>query len=357
MRAAETLGAAAPRSASSSCTSSRTTSPRSRSTRSSATEREGLPRGPLPPPRRRAARRDPDGEAFAVGSRRWLPETRSSARRSTAHGTPTSPAGRSRRCSASSGSSASSSSPRTRAPSRPSRPRSRRSARALRRSTATPTAATSRLQEALAARHGVARRRGLRRLRAPTAASTCSARRCSTPATRSSAAGPRSRATRSTPPSRARRAVKVPLREGRYDLEALAAAVGPRTKLVYVCHPNNPTGTMNSAAELDALLERASRPACSPSSTRPTSSTSTEPDYPDAVERYLKAGRARRSCCAPSRRSTGSPGLRVGYAVAPADVCAAMAKLRRPFDLTTPRPGGGAREPRRPRRDRAPRAR
>src|SRR5439155_15141157 len=36
--------------------------------------------------------------------------------------------------------------------------------------------------------------------------------------------------------------VRVALHEHRYDLEALLAAVTPRTKLVYVCHPNNPTG-------------------------------------------------------------------------------------------------------------------
>src|SRR5207344_1847960 len=51
-------------------------------------------------------------------------------------------------------------------------------------------------------------------------------------------------------------AVQVPLRDDRYDLEALLAAVTERTKLVYVCHPNNPTGTMSSRAELDAYFER-----------------------------------------------------------------------------------------------------
>src|SRR5438874_8598787 len=50
-------------------------------------------------------------------------------------------------------------------------------------------------------------------------------------------------------------AVTVPLREHRYDLGALADAVTPRTKLVYVCHPNNPTGTMNTSEELDRLFE------------------------------------------------------------------------------------------------------
>jgi len=48
----------------------------------------------------------------------------------------------------------------------------------------------------------------------------------------------------------------VPLRDHRYDLDALLDAVTPRTKLLYVCHPNNPTGTMNTRAELDAFFDR-----------------------------------------------------------------------------------------------------
>src|SRR5436853_169721 len=48
--------------------------------------------------------------------------------------------------------------------------------------------------------------------------------------------------------------VRVPLREHRYDLDALLAAITERTKLVYVCHPNNPTGTTNTRAELLAFL-------------------------------------------------------------------------------------------------------
>ena len=73
------------------------------------------------------------------------------------------------------------------------------------------------------------------------------------------------------------RADTVPLRDHRYDLEALAAAVGPRTKLVYVCHPNNPTGTMNTRDELDAFFERVPGHVARRWSTRPTSSTSTGP--------------------------------------------------------------------------------
>jgi histidinol-phosphate aminotransferase len=50
-------------------------------------------------------------------------------------------------------------------------------------------------------------------------------------------------------------AVTVPLTsEFRHDLDAMAAAVTPRTKLVFVCSPNNPTGTVVSTAELERFL-------------------------------------------------------------------------------------------------------
>jgi histidinol-phosphate aminotransferase len=50
--------------------------------------------------------------------------------------------------------------------------------------------------------------------------------------------------------------VRVPLRDQRVDLDALLGAITPRTKLVFVATPNNPTGTMNGRAELDAYFAR-----------------------------------------------------------------------------------------------------
>jgi histidinol-phosphate aminotransferase len=47
------------------------------------------------------------------------------------------------------------------------------------------------------------------------------------------------------------RSIEVPLRDGVHDLEAMLRAVTPKTKLVFVCDPNNPTGTR---VERDALL-------------------------------------------------------------------------------------------------------
>jgi histidinol-phosphate aminotransferase len=126
----------------------------------------------------------------------------------------------------------------------------------------------------------------------------------------------------------------VPLKELRYDLAALLAAVTPRTKVVYVCHPNNPTGTTNSTDELDAFFARVPEHVLTVLD-QAYFEYIDRPDYPDAVERYLKGGR-RVVVLRTFSKIYGLAGLRVGYAVAPRTVATAMAKVRRPFDLTTP---------------------
>ena len=102
---------------------------------------------------------------------------------------------------------------------------------------------------------------------------------------------------------------------------------------------------MNTTDELDAFFEHVPEHVLS-SSTRRTSSTSTGPTIPTPSSEYLKAGR-RVAVLRTFSKIYGLAGLRVGYAVAPPDVCAAMAKVRRPFDVTTPAQARGARQHRR----------
>jgi histidinol-phosphate aminotransferase len=127
----------------------------------------------------------------------------------------------------------------------------------------------------------------------------------------------------------------VPLADHRYDLDALLAAITPQTKLVYICHPNNPTGTMNTTDELDSYF------ASVPEHVLTVVDQAyfeyiDRPDYPDAVERYLKHAGHRVAVLRTFSKIYGLAGQRVGYAVAPGDVCAAMTKVRRPFDVTAP---------------------
>ncbi len=77
----------------------------------------------------------------------------------------------------------------------------------------------------------------------------------------------------------------VPLRDHRYDLEALLGAVTPRTKLVYICHPNNPTGTVNSHAELDGFFDQVPEHVLTVVD-QAYFEYIDDPDYPDAVEEY-----------------------------------------------------------------------
>jgi histidinol-phosphate aminotransferase len=126
----------------------------------------------------------------------------------------------------------------------------------------------------------------------------------------------------------------VPLRDGRFDLDALLDAVTERTKLVYVCHPNNPTGTMNTRAELDDYFSRVPEHVLTVLD-QAYFEYIDHPEYPDGIEEYLKRGH-RVVVLRTFSKIFGLAGLRVGYGVAPAEVVTAVGKVRRAFDITTP---------------------
>jgi histidinol-phosphate aminotransferase len=127
---------------------------------------------------------------------------------------------------------------------------------------------------------------------------------------------------------------RVPLRDDRYGLPALLDAVDERTKLVYVCHPNNPTGTMNTRAELDAYFDAVPEHVLTVVD-QAYFEYLEDPEYPDAIEEYFKVGR-RVVVLRTFSKIYGLAGLRIGYGVAPASVATAIVKVRRPFDLSIP---------------------
>jgi histidinol-phosphate aminotransferase len=129
------------------------------------------------------------------------------------------------------------------------------------------------------------------------------------------------------------RPVQVPLRAYRYDLDALLDAITERTKLVYVCHPNNPTGTTNTRAELDAFFDRVPEHVLTVLD-QAYLEYIVDRDYPDGIEEYFKRGR-RVIVLRTFSKIYGLAGLRVGYGVGPEDVVTQIGKVRRAFDVTS----------------------
>ena len=127
--------------------------------------------------------------------------------------------------------------------------------------------------------------------------------------------------------------VRVPLRDHRYDLEAMLGAITPRTKLVYVCHPNNPTGTTNTRAELDAYFERVPEDVLTVLD-QAYFEYIHDDDYADGIGEYFKAGR-RVVVLRTFSKIYGLAGLRVGSGIAPRDVVSGIGKVRRAFDVTS----------------------
>jgi histidinol-phosphate aminotransferase len=124
------------------------------------------------------------------------------------------------------------------------------------------------------------------------------------------------------------------LRDDHVDLDALLAAITPRTKLVCVAHPNNPTGTSLSTAALDAYFERVPAHVLTVLD-QAYFEYLDDADYPDGIERYFRAGQ-RVLVLRTFSKIYGLAGLRIGYGIGPEDVVTAIGKVRRPFDLGTP---------------------
>jgi len=127
--------------------------------------------------------------------------------------------------------------------------------------------------------------------------------------------------------------VRVPLRDHRFDLDALLDAVTPRTKLAFIATPNNPTGTMTARDELDSWFERVPEHVLTVVD-QAYFEYIDEPGYPDAIAEYAKAGH-RVLVLRTFSKIYGLAGIRVGYGVGPEPVITAIGKVRRAFDVSS----------------------
>ena len=126
--------------------------------------------------------------------------------------------------------------------------------------------------------------------------------------------------------------VPVPLRaDEHHDLDAMLAAIGPATRLVLVCSPNNPTGTAIRRDELVPFLDAVPSDVLVVIDEAYTEFVR-DPAVPDGLELY----RDRPNVCVlrTFSKAYGLAGLRIGYAVAHAEVAEAVRKTAVPFGVS-----------------------
>jgi histidinol-phosphate aminotransferase len=125
--------------------------------------------------------------------------------------------------------------------------------------------------------------------------------------------------------------VEVPMPNFRHDLPAFKAAITPRTKIVFLASPNNPTGGTD---EPEAILDLAR----------------SLPEHvifclDEAYAEYLDASADLRPLIHSGRKvvitrtfskAYGLAGLRVGYLMGSAEVCGLLNRVRQPFNVNLP---------------------
>ena len=124
--------------------------------------------------------------------------------------------------------------------------------------------------------------------------------------------------------------VMVMLKDHRLDLEAMARAITPMTKIVFIANPNNPTATIVTADEVAHFMSRV------PERTivvfdEAYIEFAHGPDFPETLA-YVKQGR-KVVVLRTFSKAASLAGLRVGYGVADADAIALMHRIRQPFNV------------------------
>lgn len=127
--------------------------------------------------------------------------------------------------------------------------------------------------------------------------------------------------------------VQVPLRDHVQDLDAMVASINAKTRLIIVCNPNNPTGTVVRRDELVAFLRRVPEDVVV-ALDEAYREFVTDPDVPDGLG--LLDAHPNLVVLRTFSKAYGLAGLRVGYAVAgdPA-VAAALRQTQVPFAVST----------------------
>jgi histidinol-phosphate aminotransferase len=126
--------------------------------------------------------------------------------------------------------------------------------------------------------------------------------------------------------------IEVPLKNWTHDLSAMVDAVTDRTRLFFICNPNNPTGTMLSGKEIDTVLAKIPEHVVVVIDeayyeyVRDTA-------YPDSL-RYVREERPI-VVLRTFSKIYGLAGLRVGYGITTPEIAGYVNRVRPPFNVNS----------------------
>ncbi|MBI5328435.1 MAG: histidinol-phosphate transaminase [Deltaproteobacteria bacterium] len=134
-------------------------------------------------------------------------------------------------------------------------------------------------------------------------------------------------------PAAGGKSILVPLKNLTHDLDAMFNAITEKTKLVFIANPNNPTGTMNTKAQVDKFISRLRDDGIIIVLDEAYYEFVTDKDFPDSLD-YLNSGK-NLVILRTFSKIYGLAGLRIGYGIAPEKLNFYMNKVRQPFNVNS----------------------
>ncbi len=128
--------------------------------------------------------------------------------------------------------------------------------------------------------------------------------------------------------------IRVPHKNYRYDWQGMADAITPDTRLLFICNPNNPTGTLLRRDEVEALMARVP-PSVVVVFDEPYCDFVADPNYSNAID-YVKNGRDQFLVLRSFSKLYGLANLRLGYALGTEAMIEYLGRARLPFETGDP---------------------
>jgi len=125
----------------------------------------------------------------------------------------------------------------------------------------------------------------------------------------------------------------IQMKDYRFDLKRILQAITPKTKLIFIANPNNPTGTYVTASEVEDFLSKVPDHVVVCFDEAYVDFVDAE-DFPKMLT-YVKAGRPNVVVLRTFSKAYGLAGLRIGYGAASKEMVQYLHKVRQPFNVNS----------------------